>query len=426
MSSTDGRPLVVGIDARLRSGEVGGVEQYVVGLASGLGQLSDGNERYLFLVEPGDEGWLLPHLRGSCEVVYTVGWPRLRGMAVRARRRLVAAAPWLKRLRRAVGSPSPVGPEPPISSGHLEMAGAQLIHFPLQSAFLTDLPSLYQPWDLQHLHLPEFFTPEAIAFRETRYRAFCARAARVIVATSYARHDLMDRYGLDPGKIVVVPAPPPISVYPPPTPADLERSASRLHLPRDFLFYPAQTWPHKNHLRLLRAIALLRDRDALAIQLVCSGRLSEHFGAIRDAVNELGLTRQVRFLGYVSPTELHALYRLGRALIFPSLFEGWGFPVVEAFWVGQPVACARVTSLPDLVDDAALLFDPTDVEEIAGSIARIWNDAPLRHDLVARGRDRIQGLEWTRVARVARAHYRAVAGRRLDAEDAALVGGSAP
>lgn len=415
------RPLVVGINAQLRSGEHGGIEQFVVGLASALSDLTDGDEQYLFLVEPGEDAWLRPHVHGRARVISRLDRrSRLVRAAWAARRRLVRTLPWLRRLRRprapAPAAP-PVGPGVPASDGTLEAAGADLVHFPFQAGFLTGLASVYQPWDLQHLHLPEFFTPEAVARREHEYRALCDSAARVVVASDWAKRDLVTRYGLDSGKVVVIPVPSPIEAYPEPRPAELDRTAERLKLPSRFALYPAQTWEHKNHLRLLQALAEVRDRHGTVVPLVCSGRLTERFCEIEREVERLGLLDSVRFVGFVSPIEIRALYRLARLLVFPSLFEGWGFPVVEALSEGVPVACARVTSLPDVVGDAAVLFDPRDISDMADAIHRAWADDALRAELTRRGRYRVEDLDWPRCARRFRDAYRAAAGRDASPSD---------
>jgi len=409
------RPLIVGINAQLRSGEHGGVEQFLIGLASALSNLPDGDERYLFLVEPGEDAWLRHHVHGRARLVTRLD---RRGWLVRAvwsaRRRLLRTMPWLRRLkgvRDRTRDPASETASVPVSDGTLEAAGADVVHFPFQAGFLTDLPSIYQPWDLQHLHLPQFFSTKAIARREREYRALCDRATRVVVASDWARRDLVARYELDPGTVAVIPVPAPVGVYLEPSVVQLGEIATRLSLPEHFALYPAQTWEHKNHLRLLAALAGIRDTHGITVPLVCSGKLTEHFPEIQREAARLHLTDSVQFLGFVSPIEMRALYRLARLLVFPSLFEGWGLPVVEALAEGVPVACARVTSLPDLVGDGALLFDPLDHADIASAIHRIWTDDALRAELVRRGRQRVETLDWATCARRYRALYRAVAGR---------------
>jgi glycosyltransferase involved in cell wall biosynthesis len=407
----EGRGVVVGINAQLRSGESGGVEQFVIGLADALCSLPDNGDRYLFLVEPGHEGWLRPHVRGNGRLVtresHRSGPLRT---AFAAKRWLVRTLPWLRRLRRAPHTPS-TRDGLPVSDGTLERAGAQVVHFPFQTAFATELPSIYQPWDLQHLHLPEFFSPEAIARREREYRAFCARAERIVVASEWARDDLVERYGVDASKIAVIPVPAPTSQYDEPTVVDAARISRRLRLPHAYALYPAATWEHKNHLRLLEALSHLR-RAGTDVPVVFTGAPTERDMLVRDAARRFGVDDLVTFLGFVTPIEMRVLYRCARMLVFPSLFEGWGLPVIEALSEGIPVACSRVTSLPAVVDDGAVLFDPTSVDAIASAIRSVWGDEATRERLATRGPAAVAHLTWDTCARAYQAEYYSVAARR--------------
>ena len=159
----------------------------------------------------------------------------------------------------------------------------------------------------------------------------------------------------------------------------------------------------------------------MRVELVCTGQLTQHFGAVKRRVRELDLEEQVRFLGYVDEAALTALYRTATGLVFPSQFEGWGLPVVEAFAFGLPVAASNATVLPEVAGDAALCFDPSDTRAMADAIARIWTDEELRSSLRARGLARVANLSWDRTARTFRALYRKVAGRGLTAEDHVLL-----
>ncbi|HKH22933.1 MAG TPA: glycosyltransferase family 1 protein [Solirubrobacterales bacterium] len=406
---THGGPLRVCVDARLAGGRFGGVEQAVIGIAAGLSKLTDGDEEYLFLIEPENEEWLRPHLRGPCRPLH----PR-RGRAVR---RAVAAARAVAERLPAVGPRFAARP----SDGTIEAAGVDVVHFPIQDALITDLPSIYEPHDLLHLHLPENFSRWERRRREVVYRTHCARAERVVAMTSWGRRDLIESYALAPEKVDVVPWASVLPEYPAPTDPDLEGIRADLDLQDGFLLYPAQTWAHKNHERLLEALALIARRDGLEIGLVCPGRQNRHFRRIRERIGELGLERSVRFPGFVSELELRAFYDLATALVFPSLFEGWGLPVCEAFSVGLPVACSTATSLPDLVGDAGLLFDPDDPDAIADCVLRLWTDAELRATLAERGRERSDLFSFERTARLFRAHYRQVARRPLSDEDRILL-----
>lgn len=417
--------LRVAVDAWLEDGRAGGVQQSVIGLASALSDLEDGDEEYAFLSRPGDEGWLLPYLAGPCRLmdtaVATTAPPYLHRVG-RIRRavghRLPAARTAWRRLRRAMR------PEPiviPSSDGTIEAAGVDVVHFTFQEAFITDIPSIYQPWDLQHLHLPEFFTEDQRRWREVAYPLFCERANLVIVASEWAKQDVVRRLGIAPSKVAIVEMPPVLSAYPVPDAPTVQRIRLELRLPPQFMFYPAQTWPHKNHIRLFEAIALIRDGHGIDIDIVCSGTQNAHFAEIERTVRRLGLQDRIRFLGFVEPIEIQSLYRLARCMVFPSLFEGWGLPVVEAFSVGLPVACSSVTSLPAMVGDAALLFDPRDVDAMAEAIVAVWQDEGLRATLASRGYQVIGRFDWGRTARTFRAHYRSIGGRELTPDDQELV-----
>lgn len=394
----------------------------VIGLAGALSKLDEDSEEYLFLVNPGDDEWLSPHIAGPCRVIEAGGPPPGRSLVPRIRWQLEARLPWSRRW-----PPSTEGYSQEelqalgISDGTIESAGVDLIHFLLTLGFLTEVPSIYNPHDLQHLHLPDFFTPEEVARRELTYRTYCERAELAVMMTSWGKRDLVEHFGLPPEKVAVVPWGSVLANYPVPTEADLEAVRERLGLPERFALLPAQTWPHKNHLALLEAVAILRNRHGLELTVVCAGKLNDHYERISERADELELGESVRFPGFVTPLELRSLYTLATALVFPSLFEGWGLPVSEAFWIGLPVACSRIPSLTDVAGDAALTFDPHDPGQIAGAIRRLWTDPPLRETLAARGRKRSAQFSFDETARLFRAHYRRIAGRPLSAEDRELL-----
>ncbi len=416
------RPLHVCLDARLVSGLAGGVEQAIAGLASGLSALKDGEEEYLFLVHPDADDWIRPLMRGSCRLLPCRPAPIL-SPSFKERLKAVlplAARVWSGLRRLTVGYPV----RPKESDGTIERAGVDVMHFTTQQGFLTVTPSLYQPWDLQHLHYPEYFHPATRAAREGHYRTLCAQAARVCIATQWGKRDLLRLYGLPVSKIAVIPVAAPLATYAAPSVEEIAAVRSRLALREDFVLYPAQTWPHKNHLGLLECLARLRDRQGLRIPVACTGRLTEHFPAIQKSATRLGLRDQVRFLGFVPPADLACLYRLARCLVFPSLFEGWGMPVSEAQVAGLPVACSRATSLPEVAGEACLYFDPHRPEELAEVLQRLWTDGTLRAELVARGRAHVARFTWEKTAKLFRAHYRQIAGRTLGEEDQALVASS--
>lgn len=411
-------PLRICLDARLISGTLGGVESIVIGMVGALSRLTDGEETYLILAYPDAHEWLTPYVSGACRFLFA---------PTPALRHLSGAHSQIVRLARSVADVAmPIlGPRAirvPHSDGTIETAGIDVMHYLFQAGFLTEIPSIYHPHDLQHLHLPQYFSPRIRLKREVLYRALCQQARMVVVTAGWSQRDVLRHYGLQEDKVRIIVWPPVVELYPLPTPDDLQEVKRRFDLPERFVFYPAQTWPHKNHLALLEALALLRQRYGLHVPVILSGTLYEPFySKLLQRVHTQQLTAQVRFLDFVSPLELMSLYALCRCVVVPTKFEAASGPVAEAFWVGAPVACSNVTSLPEQAGDAAVIFDPDRPDEIAEAIRRLWIDDALCQSLVVRGKRNIERFSWERTARIFRAHYRRIAGRPLAEEDRALV-----
>lgn len=302
--------------------------------------------------------------------------------------------------------------------------GAHVVHFSFQQYVRTSLPSIYEPMDLQHRHLPQFLSASERAWREVSYTAACREAAAVVAWSYWERADLIEQLQLSPAKVYTILRPVPTALAEEPSEAVCREVRQRLRLPETFLFYPAHTWVHKNHLRLIDALALARRTTPIAI--VCSGTQTEHFSAIQRRVRELGLQDAFRSVGHVSATEVRALYRLARGLIFPSLHEGASLPLIEAFAEGLAIASSNATALAEIAADAALLFDPTSVSSIADAMVRLWTDTPLREGLVLRGRCQLPRFDAVVAARTYRALYRSLAGRVLSPDDESLLAAARP
>jgi glycosyltransferase involved in cell wall biosynthesis len=193
---------------------------------------------------------------------------------------------------------------------------------------------------------------------------------------------------------------------------------AKYQLREPFALYPAGIWRHKNHVRLLEALASLRDQEGVIVRLVCPGTLRKDFWPeVERCLHAFGLADQVQFLDLVPDADLRALYSLAQFLIFPTLFEAISLPVFEAWQAGLPVACSNVTALPEQVGDAALMFDPRSSSSIASAVARMATDPDLRLDLRSRANQRIKTFNWERTAKAYRAVYRRVADFPLTEED---------
>jgi len=395
----------IAIDARIADGEPGGVQQTVLGLASGLAALDHDGDEYLFLVHERHD-WLRPVLRGPCRaLVARTGDRRARTVALARRAGTLPGkvADYLLDARGRVLPPS---------DGTVEAAGCDLVHFLRQRGFATALPSVYQPHDLQHLVHPEFFSPLTRAYRRVVYRAMARRAARVAVMTGAGRDEVVRYLPVDPQDVIVVPWASVLSQYPLP---DVPVPG----VPERFLLFPAQTWPHKNHLGLVTALARLRA-EGLDVPVVLTGSLSDHWDAVEQAARAAGVRDLLVPLGFVAPQDLRGLYAAAEGLVFPSLYEGWGLPVLEAFEAGTPVVCSDISPLREIAAGAALTADPRDGTALASAVARLWADAGLRDRLRRDGLARAADFSWVRTARLFRAHYRALLGRAGE-EDRALV-----
>lgn len=228
------------------------------------------------------------------------------------------------------------------------------------------------------------------------------RAQRILAISESTREDLVELLGIAPARIDVVPqgttAAPPAA---PPAPARV-RARFGLGGRRVILSLSAKR-PHKNLLALVAALA--RIAPARRPLLVLPGYPTWHEAELRGHAERLGLADDVRFEGWLGDSELAGLWAVADAFVYPSLYEGFGLPVLEAMARGVPVACADASSLPEVAGDAALLFDPRSEEQIAGAIERLLDDPQLAARLAARGRRRAQQFTWERTARLTLAGY---------------------
>ncbi len=416
----------------------GGVAHAALGLIHALGKLEDGKETYYLIVESDEQiDWIKPYLGQNQRITDRRDWSERRKNLTRATSRPLAArliGQTFTRVRNLLhtledhSEPQQYAwPTIPLSDGFYENLGCHVLHQPSQWFILCAMPTVYNPHDLQHLHYPQFFTAFELARRETVYPAGCHFAHTVVAGTQWIKDDLIRHYRLDAGKIQVIPWAAPTISYRPPVPEDIDRVRDKYQLQQPFVIYPAAAWPHKNHLRLLEAIAYLRDRADMQIQLICTGSIQDSYWLyfwpqIEQRLQDLHLSSQVRFLGYLPESDVRPIYQLSQFLILPSLFEADSCPVHEAWVDGVPVACSNAAALPDQVHDAALLFDPTSVESIADAIATMAKSQDLREHLRQRGYSRMRDFDWQRTAKAYRAVYRRAARFALTDEDSWLLG----
>lgn len=409
----------VAIFGQLLQGSAGGIETNLLKLLAMLADENGPEDRQLVIGPGGESAWLRPYLGTGQDVIEcqplryekpimtTDNLPRTFSRVAKDAVRRV--------LRR--------GTLPAFSSTadaltmRLQCAGVELVHFPYQRYFPTTLPFIFEPWDLQHIHLPELFSKEEIDFRNWLYRQACKEAALIVTATRWTKADIMKHFGLPSSKIAVIPRGAEMASVDF-APNDIENTLRKLQLPQRFVLYPAKTWAHKNHSRLFQALAYLRDKEKLEIPLVCTGKPVETSrDGIRHALDALGLEDQVFFTGFLNEDSVRHLYARADLMVFPSLFEGLGIPVLEAMALGAPTVCSQASCLPEIGGKAAVFFDPFSVEDMAAKIALVWNDSTLRAELKQRGYANAASYSWSQASRSFRVLYKYVGKRKLDAAE---------
>ncbi|HWA85177.1 MAG TPA: glycosyltransferase family 1 protein [Opitutus sp.] len=254
------------------------------------------------------------------------------------------------------------------------------------------LPTVLTFHDMQERFYPQFFTAAQLEERFFHYDWSLRMADAVVAVSDFTRRCCIDIVGISPRKIRTIHHAPD-DLPPPETPVGWDSAGWQ-----NFLFYPANFWDHKNHCRLLAALAKLRA-DGLAIHCVFTGARLGRDAAWHALVAETGTADLVRHLGRRPRAELSWLYHHARALAFPSLMEGFGIPLIEAMHSGCPIACSRLTSLPEIAQQAALYFDPASETDIARAVAQLWTDDALRSSLAARGRTRAADFTAERLVR---------------------------
>ncbi len=265
------------------------------------------------------------------------------------------------------------------------------------------LPTAVTIPDLQHEVFPEYFAPAVLAWRRDRMAVSARLASVVFTLSEHAKATLVNTFGIDPDKVAITPCDIGADFAPP----EQELVARCRATHGDYLLYPANTWPHKDHQTLLLALAeLVRTHPGL--RLVLTGSADTHHAHVVGEIARLGLADRVDICGHVPVARLVALYASARALVFPSRFEGFGIPLVEAMHVGCPIVCADATSLPEVAGDAALLFRPGDASDLATQVRRVLDEPALAADLVRRGRRRRLRFRWAASARTASARLEAI------------------
>ncbi len=269
------------------------------------------------------------------------------------------------------------------------VADASLVFSPLGSTALAAAaaPFVAIVHDLQHVLFPEFFTDEQRQLRRHQLDELVERADRLVCVSEFVRATMLRSTAAQPERLAVI-YHTTFQELPTPSPASGAAALDALGLGGTrFVLYPANFWPHKNHARLLEAMAAF-NAEAPRLHLVCTGAPDAAMAQLQRTAADLGGSAWAHFPGYVDRDALAALYASCWALVYPSLSEGFGLPLLEAMRFGRPILCSQTTSCAEVAGDAALLFDPTDPEAIHAALERLDREPDLAEALAERGQRR--------------------------------------
>lgn len=249
--------------------------------------------------------------------------------------------------------------------------------------------------DLQHRTYPENFNRHEIKNRSLRWEWPSRAAQTLCVSTEFVAAEAIKYLGVSNDKIIKTP--PLIASH-----FSNRRATEALpkniedNLPSNFLFYPSNSWPHKNHIGIIKALVILHEAIS-DIRIVFTGWEHKAQKEILRAIKSYNLDRHVIWLGYVDDQYMPILYRRSRGLVFPSYFEGFGIPLIEAMASDCPIACSSETSLPEVAGNSAIYFNPNEPKEIAIAMQQLWQEENLRVELIKKGRARLSEFNNTKV-----------------------------
>jgi glycosyltransferase involved in cell wall biosynthesis len=273
----------------------------------------------------------------------------------------------------------------------------------------TGIPSVSTIHDISYAFFPETYTPGKVAYSEIMARIAAARADRIITISENTKREVMHYLKMSEEKIRVVYEAVDNMFQPVSSAEVLQEARQRLGLPDGMILYVGSLNPRKNLVALIRAYAELKRTTDLPHKLVLVGPSEWKSDPVFHAVKDLGLESEIYLLGFVLDSELVCLYNLADLFVFPSLHEGFGLPPLEALACGTPVVCSNRASLPEVVGEAAIMVEPTDVKGLAQAMERVLTDPDLAQQLRGKGLERAPLFSWEKTARETLKVYEEVA-----------------
>jgi len=372
--------LRIAIDAHSVGTGLGGNESYATNLIETLAEIDTVNDYTLFVTRP------------TAVERFSNRWPNFSV--------------------RATLPHTPLIRIPLTLSAELRRHPVDVLHVQFTAPPFSPCPVVVSIHDLSFEHLPQTFKWRSRKQLRITVRRSARQAAQVIALSEHARNDLIATYGLQPEKVRVVPLAAPAHFAPVTDEEEIQRVRQTYGIKGDYILSVGAIQPRKNLGRLVAAYARLRGvgpRGKLP-QLVLVGKCAWLYDDTLRTIKELEVSEAVILTGYVPESDLPALYSGALCFVYPSYFEGFGLPPLEAMKCGAPVIVGNQTSLPEVVGDAGIMFDPFDVDDMAAKIEEVISDSNLRANLRVKGLNRAKLFDWRETARQTLAIYEQAAG----------------
>jgi len=372
--------LHIAIDAHSVGTGLGGNESYATHLIEALAEIDGVNSYTLYVT------------RREAVERFTNRWPNFQVRAT------LPHTPFIR-------IPLTLGAE-------LRKNPVDVLHVQFTAPPLAPCPVVVSIHDLSFEHLPETFKWRSRTQLRLTVRRSARQAAQVLALSEYARSDIINTYGISPDKVTAIPLAAPAHFAPVTDDREFQRVRQTYGIQSDYILSVGSIQPRKNLNRLIAAYSsLCRARpEGKLPQIVLVGKCAWLYDETLRVIKELGLSNSVVLTGYVPETDLPALYSGALCFVYPSYFEGFGLPPLEAMKCGTPVIVGNKTSLPEVVGEAGGLVDPFYVDDIASAIARVIGDSNFRSQLRAKGLERSRLFDWRETARQTLAIYRKAAG----------------
>jgi glycosyltransferase involved in cell wall biosynthesis len=372
----------IAIDAHSVGNQLAGNESYAVNLIEALAEIDRANQYTLYVT------------RQSAVDRFTDRWPNFQ-------------------VKRTLPH-TPLVRIPLTLSRELRRHPVDLLHVQYTAPPLAPCPIVVTIHDLSFEHLPHTFKKRSWIQLRATVRQTARRAAHIITISDHSKQDIANTYCIEADRITVTPLAAPPNMARVTDDAQLRTVPAKYGIARDYILSLGSLQPRKNLVRLIEAYSILRSerREASYPQLVIAGKRGWLDKETMRAARQSSFAHDIVFTGYVADEDLGAIYSAAMCFVYPSYFEGFGLPVVEAMQCGVPVVAGNVTSLPEVVSGAGVLVNPFDVQALANAIAKIVQNRDLRTELASRGMARARAFTWKRTAELTLEVYKLALGNQ--------------